>query len=279
MSRNDGKTDSVITSTLSIASAASIASANRPFRFNRGRWYINCSAHGGDGQNLAIWDGEDGIGAKCHSAGCTYAKIMHALGVPWNQRRRRARKYEARCMATYEHLDGTPRESWRADYPEDFHVAGPCTYGATTTRPCTKGTKPHKHLFSKPSGRVRSGVFPVLWTLDHPDNLLVITEGEPAASQLANYDILGITPVSYFGGGGAARDTSWGSTLTGRRVVIWPDPDATGEKAMSDLLAIAYKTEAAQVLVVQVDDLTDGETGKSKDAADLGARRVCVAHS
>ena len=269
MSRYDGKTNTVFTSTLCIASAASIASANRPFRFNRGRWYINCPAHGGDGQNLAVWDGEDGIGAKCHSVGCTYAEIMRALDVPWTYRHRRERKYEARRMATYQHLDGTLRESWRADYPEDF-LAGPCTYGATTTRPCKKGTKPHKHLFTKPSGRPRAGVLPLLWTPDQPSNLLVVTEGEPAASQLAQFAISGITPVSYFGGGGAARETSWGETLTGRRVVIWPDPDAAGEKAKSDLLAIAHETGAVQVLVVQVDDLAGGENGKSKDAADLG---------
>ena len=269
MNRNIGGTNSAFPPAFSRVSAREIALAHPPARYNRGRWHINCPAHGGDGQKLGIWDGEDGIGAKCISEGCDYGDIMRALGVPRTPRPRRT--YEARRMAIYHHVDGTPRESWRVDYPEDFNTTGPCPYGKTTGKQCKKGTKPHKHSFSKPSGLTRRGVLPLLWTLDHPDNFLVIPEGEPAASQLAYYAISGITPISYFGGGGAVLDTYWGDTLTGRIVVIWPDPDTTGQKALADMIAIAYQSGAEQVLVVEVGDLAGVDGEKDKDAADLDA--------
>ena len=271
MKRDISSTNSASPPAFPGVSAGQIAHAQPRARYNRGRWHIDCPAHGGDGQKLAIWDGEDGIGAKCHSAGCTYGEIMRALGVQWLRPRRPQRRYEARRMATYQHEDGTPRESWRADYPEDFHITGPCPYGATTGKQCKKGTKPHKHSFSKPSGLIRRGVSPLLWTFDHPDNILVIVEGEPAASQLTYYAIPDITPISYFGGGGAVRDTSWGDTLTGRLVVIWPDPDTTGQKGLADLIAIAHQSGAAQVLIVEVGDLAGVDGEKDKDAADLDA--------
>ena len=261
------------TAAISAQEVAQSRSRNRPYK---GRWYIDCPAHGGDGMNLSIWDGPDGIGARCHSQRCSYADIMRTLGVQSNGlRERKPHQYEARLMATYKHVDGTPRQSWRADYPEDWNMDGPCSYGAQTTNPCKKGTEPHKHVFTRPIGLPRKGSLPRLWTLDKPENLLVIVEGEPAAGQLAHYVSMGqlreITPVSYFGGGGAAPDTLWGDLMTDRQVVIWPDPDSVGDKALGDLVAIAHETGAAQVLVVQVDGLSGVDGEKGKDAADLGA--------
>ena len=40
---------------------------------------IPCPAHGGANANLSLWESDDGIGAKCHSAGCSYAEIAAAI--------------------------------------------------------------------------------------------------------------------------------------------------------------------------------------------------------
>ena len=59
----------------------------------RGRYLrIPCPAHGGTNPNLALWVNGDGIGAKCHSAGCSYAEITAAImdrfGISIGQRSR-----------------------------------------------------------------------------------------------------------------------------------------------------------------------------------------------
>ena len=40
---------------------------------------IPCPAHGGTNLNLSLWVSADGIGAKCHSVGCSYADITAAI--------------------------------------------------------------------------------------------------------------------------------------------------------------------------------------------------------
>ena len=52
---------------------------------------IPCPAHGGTNPNLALWVNDDGIAARCHSAGCSYADIAAAIetryGISINPRR------------------------------------------------------------------------------------------------------------------------------------------------------------------------------------------------
>ena len=47
-------------------------------RISRGYLRIPCPAHGGTNPNLALWVNDDGIAARCHSAGCSYADIARA---------------------------------------------------------------------------------------------------------------------------------------------------------------------------------------------------------
>ena len=54
---------------------AVLANARRTGRYLR----IPCPAHGGTNPNLALWVNDDSIGAKCHSAGCSYADITNAI--------------------------------------------------------------------------------------------------------------------------------------------------------------------------------------------------------
>ena len=48
-------------------------------RISSGRLRIPCPAHGGTNPNLALWVNDDGIAARCHSAGCSYADIAAAI--------------------------------------------------------------------------------------------------------------------------------------------------------------------------------------------------------
>ena len=60
-------------------------------RTSRGYLRIPCPAHGGTNPNLALWVNDDGIAARCHSAGCSYADIARATldryGISINPRR------------------------------------------------------------------------------------------------------------------------------------------------------------------------------------------------
>ena len=60
-------------------------------RISSGYLRIPCPAHGGTNPNLALWVNDDGIAARCHSAGCSYADIAAAIetryGISINPRR------------------------------------------------------------------------------------------------------------------------------------------------------------------------------------------------
>ena len=48
-------------------------------RISSGYLRIPCPAHSGTNPNLALWVNDDGIAARCHSAGCSYADIAKAI--------------------------------------------------------------------------------------------------------------------------------------------------------------------------------------------------------
>ena len=60
-------------------------------RISSGYLRILCPAHGGINTNLALWVNDEGIAARCHSAGCSYADIAKAIedryGISINPRR------------------------------------------------------------------------------------------------------------------------------------------------------------------------------------------------
>ena len=47
-------------------------------RISSGYLRIPCPAHGGTNTNLSLWVNDEGIAARCHSAGCSYADIAKA---------------------------------------------------------------------------------------------------------------------------------------------------------------------------------------------------------
>ena len=68
-------------------------------------------------------------------------------------------------------------------------------------------------------------------TADFGDLPIVIAEGEPKADRLAE---LGYAALSWCGGAGAVLRTRW-DALKGSDVILWPDADAPGMKAMERL--------------------------------------------
>jgi putative DNA primase/helicase len=90
---------------------------------------------------------------------------------------------------------------------------------------------------------------------------VLVCEGEKA-TDAAQLLFPRMACVTWTAGTGNIDKTDW-STLAGRHVILWPDHDAPGEKAMAGIAAI-LATIAATVRSVDVGDMEPGE-----DAADL----------
>lgn len=94
-----------------------------------------------------------------------------------------------------------------------------------------------------------------------PDRTVIVCEGEKAADAAST--LLPDYPcVTWSAGTANVAANDW-SVLAGRPVVIWPDNDAPGHKAATQLQAI-LRSIAARVEILRVDDLPDGA-----DAADI----------
>ena len=86
-------------------------------------------------------------------------------------------------------------------------------------------------------------------TLNDDGRKMLIVEGEKCAEaaggKLKAWDVL-----SWMGGSGAPHKTDW-HCLEGRHVILWPDADDPGRKAMTNLTGIASKAKAAAVQIVK----------------------------
>ena len=86
-------------------------------------------------------------------------------------------------------------------------------------------------------------------TLNDDGRKVLIVEGEKcaeaAAGKLKDWDVL-----SWMGGTGAVHKTDW-QCLEDRHVILWPDADDPGRKAMTNLTGTASKAKAAAVQIVK----------------------------
>ena len=80
-----------------------------------------------------------------------------------------------------------------------------------------------------------------------PDDVVIVTEGEHKADQLAALGLL----VTTSGAADSAGDADW-QALTGREVLIWPDNDAPG-RHYADAVWAALKPLGCKVDVIDVD--------------------------
>ena len=201
--------------------------------------------HGSENLSVNIWDGQDGgIGAACHSSGCSYATIMRALDIFTEHQSSRNT-----CIAVYQNIDGTPREVHRLDF-----MPGECNWDD-----CKEKGAQHKHIWGSGSP---AGCYLLIWN-DQPDVPVIITEGEKAAASLAQR---GFTSASYRNGSKSVTLAIY-SPISGRDVIIWPDADNPGAYAAVKCGEMCERADAKSVrYVLPPIDATQGW-----DAADTSS--------
>ena len=245
------------------ANAVSLLAPARQRDSNNGGWRIPCPAHKGEDFNCAIWDDKDGVGFKCWSHECSVEDIKKALGI-WQEPSARFERCvicgkgsEDTRMATYRHKSGVPVCVHRID----------CIRGLTCKYPACKPTDT-KHNWDGIK-RKRRGCSLFFWGDDSPDDVLVIVEGEKSAAALQSYGLSGYTPVSYIGGTGSVQYAVYDS-VTGRKVIVWPDNDGIGVKAGE---TVAQKSLEAGAAIVEMVDVADSRLNfKGADCADVSAQ-------
>lgn len=241
--------------------AADLA-ARYPNAMRSGRgWLVPCPCHEDDKPSLSIFDTDRGVFAHCF-ANCDWKKVRAALGLDERRNGHSSDWAEQYRVATYQHPDGRERPRFRRDYPADF-PAGPCPW-----KGCTD-TGPHKHIWGK-RGRSSKGCELLTWGNDAPDKVLCLVEGEKAAAALlAHVGGQDYTPVTW-NGGASVKDAVF-DVVKDRNVILWPDADEAGKKAMGNAGRAALDAGAASLRLVDVAALPE-----KADAADVDAEQALV---
>ena len=213
-------------------------------------WRVPCPAHGGDGPNLSLRNGDGGrLLTFCHSRGCSFKDIIAAL-------RDRG-------------IVGDFERSWT--YPPDgkgFQKV------VTRTDSVDQEGQPGKNFYSHGE---QDGT-PLLLLGDSGGNSIVIVEGEAKADDLfeALYTDEGLQKfthavASYPHGSGSADKADY-STVTGRKVIVWPDPDEPGLEAGRKVWSACRNAGAAELWLVRgpaADDLNVADKLAALDSAEL----------
>lgn len=225
------------TATKTAAQIADEHGVSRPSGSIEGQsvYRIPCPAHKGKGPNLAIWDGRDGgLGARCHSHGCSYQSIIDALGVEF--------VYEGRS-----HQNGAGQTiTRRRGHGKDM----------TGNRGSSKGVPV---VLLGPGGEAR----------DHIEGCaVVLPEGEKAAHALACLRLDGYQAAYWVGGTGGVGSADY-SPLKGLNVIVWPDNDKPGAEAGEKAAQKCIDAGAASVRMVDTEGLDKGT-----DAADVDRDRA-----
>lgn len=87
--------------------------------------------------------------------------------------------------------------------------------------------------------------------LGDPRPQIMVVEGEKNADDAARL-LTGIVVTTWAGGSNAAKQTDW-SPVDGRRLVLWPDNDDAGDKAMATVAGIALDAGAAEIKIIRRD--------------------------
>ena len=212
-------------------------------------WLIPCPCHDDSDPSLSIKDGDRGILVHCF-AGCDRDAVKDALGISNGQRPNRDEWLRKCLVAIYLHPDGKERPRYREDHD-----------GECWRTDCTK-SGPHKHIWGQ-KGRGSKGCYLLPWGDDAPDKVIVIVEGEKAAAALLRHvDGKGYTPVTW--NGGASVSNSDFRFVNGREVILWPDADGPGKRAMQNAGKSASEAGASSIRLIDVSSLPD-----KADAADV----------
>lgn len=237
-------------------------------------WRGKCPnpGHGGDGtgESCVVTIKQDGPVAHCFVGGpnamgtCTSADILTALGVVHTARQDRTPCTVPGCgsdssslIAVYDGVDGRKRGAHRIEcYAGHSWKGEPCDPDST------------KHVWSCKAGDMPKECYVKLWGEDSPEDVVVVVEGEKAAARLL--DIEGYTPASWPGGASAAAKHIY-TPLANRTVILWPDNDGGGFKAM-DAVYRKIQGFAAEVKGIPLDRVAS--LPKGGDAADCTTEMI-----
>jgi hypothetical protein len=190
-------------------------------------WKACCPAHDDTDPSLFLADGEDGLALKCYT-GCQYRDIVQALeakGAVINPSRDRS-------SIPQEHFQfGAYHSHWDYHDPTGHLLMRVCRWergdGKKEIRPLIKGpdgwTWGH-HPNPRP-------LFQLDRLANEPDAPVVLVEGEKTA--LAAQKLYPTHVATTWPGGAAAIAQADWSPLSGRSVILVPDCDVPGRKAMA----------------------------------------------
>ena len=215
-----------------------------------------CPCHADKNPSLSVTLKDGKLLAKCH-AGCDQDSVIEALGIagdrggnvlPFNPDTLKVNGKAGRKTGrkagqwTYEAVAGERVVVTRIEYPDGS-----------------------KDFPNQPTG-VKGPFLPLAWRQPGFDPAaLVIVEGEKCVEAvrmaLAEADLPDWSVTTWIGGSGAVGKTNW-SSISGLKVILWPDSDEAGRKAMRQVQdALPANNE---ILLANVEGLKD-----KQDAADL----------
>jgi len=195
----------------------------------RDRWTGQCPAHSGEDLNLSIAKGDQGVLIRDWSHSCAEGDIARAVGLELRD------LFDKDGRAQYDYGNGYVIERRRTD-------------AGKTVKPVRSGITPDVRPLWSPAGSR-----PIA-----ESNVVMLCEGEKTADALVR---LGARCVATWAGGTSGVDKADYGPLAGRTVVIVPDNDEPGQKALRTLSGLLAPI-AAEVKVWRV-------PSHLNDAADL----------
>jgi archaellum biogenesis ATPase FlaH len=213
-----------------------------------------CPAHNDNNPSLSVWDNPSGPTFKCF-AGCTTEDIRSRLidmGLYWRQST--SKSLSAEPIPDYKRLIG-----WEPDAVFIYRDAAGIELFRVVRRNRPGGGKDIRPLArirgSKSLWRARSVGSPrPLYNLDRLANEsslpVIVVEGEKTAD--AAVRLFPNYVITTFPGGANAISQVDITPLKGRHVILWPDHDAPGAKAMQKLANLVAGAGAASCVVVEL---------------------------
>jgi hypothetical protein len=256
-----------------------------------GGWLTCCPAHEDNDPSLEIFV-DEGIRLKCY-AGCDTESIrlgILAAGFREIPQIKRTRSGGGITVNRIAH-DAGPSDTW---FMERFERLPDKIYEYRNERGQLQFIVirinaelpdiPKKIVRAVCSARPKDGsgspfwiaqAYPTTWTrplynlpelINRPNDPVLVVEGEKAADAarrlLPQYVV-----VTWAGGTGTTRLTNWGP-LQNRNVVLWPDNDDPGIKAMAEITQLIGKGKKAAKSVKQIFTETDDNFPKGFDLGD-----------
>ena len=238
-----------------------------------GRFRCPLSGHGkglGDRNPSAIarldvgQDGREFVAVHCY-ADCDDKQLWAAVVKGHLPERQRV---DWRVAREFRHPDGSVAQSLRFDWGGGYGCPARVRKGKQLVDCDNPGI--HKHMLPGRDGRPVSArslnLVGLLVSVEWPegadesaDRAIILCEGEKAADSVL---AAGFPAACWYGGTGKVQHADW-SPLSGRKVILWPDDDLTGRRAMNRAAAhiVAAGGEVSGIVK------TEGRTGD--DAADL----------